>query len=788
MPSCSAKDPDVGISLPTNILRPLDATETHSGGGFTSILDRLDTTSRSTAARQGSPDRRPLEIVTAAGHPPRQGMKALPWAESAVLLVLIGLFFWFGFQPAWTNLNTDFPNYYLAARLHRQGFTLDRVNDWAWFIRQKDHAGIKNSIIGFVGLTLLSMLPVEPLASFPPLTAKRLWLIVNLILLGLVILLLARMSKLGLRRVMLLTFLALDPLLINFLFGQMHVLVLFLLTVAAWAYLRGRPATSGAALAVASALKIYPALFLFYFLWKKQWRAVFGLVAGCILLAGLSVALFGWAANRSYLFEVLPRLLSGTSLDPYAVRWNSLSALFRRLFIAEPNLNPYPLVNFPPAFALLQPICQAVLFVSFFWFVNPRRRNPGRDMLEWGSYTALLLVLSTAPSPYHYCALILSATLIADYLTQTGKMPALAAWIALYTLVCLPIYRWTPSSPPGWQAILGFSRLYAELGLWMFLLRELNRANDTPLKLRLRTREAAALGFIFLYGVGAAAGFRSLRGQFENYSGRVIASSDSIMATDPVASRLGTWFVRLTSAGFGLTFLQGTNARNFNFDSDAFHPSWSSAGDQLWVELSGSRSRIVRIDQLDNPNHRALPVTMVEDATMPAVSADGRWLAFIRDDKGRGSLWVANLTEGKQQPDGLRAREIAGPNDDVWDVSFGSNGRILYSARPSGTLQIFSADPVSLQVKPILTGSSAPSRFPAESPDGKWLAYSREKGGAWHLALLDLKTGRDIQLTHGYCNSTHPAWTGDLKGIIYATDCGRGLGLTALARVAVPQP
>ena len=753
------------------------------------MFDRLDTTSRSTAARQGPSDRRPPEILTSGVHPPPHAMKVFPRAESAILLLLIGLFFWFGFRPAWTTLNTDFPNYYLAARLHRQGFTLDRANDWAWFIRQKDHAGIKNPIIGFVGLTLLSILPVEPLASFPPLAAKRLWLIVNLILLGLVILLLTRMLKLGLRRVMLLTFLALDPLSLNFRYGQMHVLVLFLLTVAAWAYLRGLPATSGAALAVASALKIYPALFLFYFIRKKQWRAVFGLVGGGILLAGLSLALFGWPANRNYLFEVLPRLLSGTSLDPYAVRWNSLSALFRRLFIAEPDLNPYPLVNFPPAFALLQAFCQVALFVPFLWLVNPRRRYSGRDMLEWGGYVALLLVLSTAPASYHYCALILSATLVADYLARTGKMPALAAWIALYTLVCLPIYRWTPSSPPGWQAVLSFPRLYAELVLWIFLLWELNRANDTPLRLRLRTREAAAFGFIFifLFGVEAAAGFRSLRGQFENYSGRVTTSPNIIVATEPVAGRLGMWFVRLTSAGFGLTNLQGTNAQNFNFDSDAFHPSWSSAGDQLWVELSGSRSRIVRIDRPDNPNHSALPVTMVEDATMPAVSTDGRWLAFIRDDKGRGSLWVANLTEGKQQRDGLRAREIAAPNDDVWDVSFGSNGQILYSARPSGTLQIFSADPVSLQVKPLLTGSSAPSRFPAESPDGEWLAYSREKGGAWHLALLDLKTGRDILLTHGECNSTHPAWTEDSKTIIYATDCGRGLGLTALARVAVPQ-
>ncbi|HEV2246375.1 MAG TPA: glycosyltransferase family 87 protein, partial [Terriglobia bacterium] len=540
---------------------------------------------------EGQPGKEAAQV-----HPARLGTRVFPRAESAILLLLIGMFLWRGFLPGWRSLNTDFPNYYLAARLYRQRFPMDRVYDWTWFIRQKDHAGIENPVVGFASLTLLSILPVEPLASLPPLAAKRLWLIVNLIFLGLIILLLNQISELGLRRVMILTFVALDPLSINFLYGQMHVLVLLLLTFAAWGYLRGRSATSGAVLAAASALKIYPAFFLFYFIRKKQWRAVFGLVAGCIILAGLSVALFGLEANRTYLFEVLPGSLSGTSLGPYAVRWNSLTALLRRLFIAEPELNPHPLMHYPTAFALLQPFCQVMLFVPFLWLANPRRRDAEQVRLEWGSFVALLLVLSTAPAPYHYCALILSATLIADYLARSRRMAALAAWVALYALVCLPIYRLMPSSPSGWHTLLSFPRLYAELALWFFLLLELNRAHDAPLNLRLRTREAAVFGsiFIFLYGAGAAAGLRSLRGQFDNYAGRVVSPLGSFMATEPAVGRGGTWFTSMTMTGFELTYLKGTHAQTFSFASDAFHPAWSSAVGQLWVELSGAKSRIVR--------------------------------------------------------------------------------------------------------------------------------------------------------------------------------------------------
>jgi hypothetical protein len=50
----------------------------------------------------------------------------------------------------------------------------------------------------------------------------------------------------------------------------------------------------------------------------------------------------------------------------------------------------------------------------------------------------------------------------------------------------------------------------------------------------------------------------------------------------------------------------------------------------------------------------------------------------------------------------------------------------------------------------------------------------------WQLAYIDVATGHERMLTSGDCNSYSPAWLGPLK-LAYATDCGRGLGLSALA-------
>ncbi|HEV2418539.1 MAG TPA: hypothetical protein VGX94_12105, partial [Terriglobia bacterium] len=62
------------------------------------------------------------------------------WAEFIAILALGGVFIWRGFAPAWKTLNTDFPDYYLAARLYHEGYSLDQIYDWIWIQRQKDHA------------------------------------------------------------------------------------------------------------------------------------------------------------------------------------------------------------------------------------------------------------------------------------------------------------------------------------------------------------------------------------------------------------------------------------------------------------------------------------------------------------------------------------------------------------------------------------------------------------------------------------------------------------------------
>jgi Tol biopolymer transport system component len=45
---------------------------------------------------------------------------------------------------------------------------------------------------------------------------------------------------------------------------------------------------------------------------------------------------------------------------------------------------------------------------------------------------------------------------------------------------------------------------------------------------------------------------------------------------------------------------------------------------------------------------------------------------------------------------------------------------------------------------------------------------------------MDLASRHQARVTDGDCNSVEPAWAADSRRIVYASDCGRALGRTAL--------
>jgi hypothetical protein len=764
------------------------------------FIDKLDSVTASASPRTT------LLENTAATRPPIVGLR--PWIEKALLLIFIVAFVPMALVPAWSNIGADFPNYYLAARLYRQGYPLDKVYDWVCFQREWDHMSDHHNLVSFQPLTLFSALPIVPFSSLPHLPARRCWVLLNVVILLLTTMLLVRCTSMGWVRVLLLMFLAFFPLRSNFLYGQMHILVLLLLTIAAFLYLQKCYFWSGFTLAGVAALKIYPILFLVFFIIKKRWGAAVGLAVGLSATALLSIYLFGVDASRVYAYEVLPWAMRSQIINPYNVAWGSLNALLARLLIAEPELNPTPIAHLPWLSALLYSLIVSCIVAVFLRVLSAgvrqqgienqsiddqRARGTSREKLEWAAYLFLLLFLSSQPAPYHFVVLILPAVLVTDYLLEGRKTTAAAALIVVYVLACGFYNRLLPAEPTGWRMLLAFPRLFFLLlfgGLLLgFLSVSLERYEPRS---RSRAWLVPAVAFLVMFVAGFVSQLRHFRGQFDNYASRVVIVPGAATATDPVIGSDGLFFTALlprflASAPdtYAVHKLKDNAINSFASGTDWFHPAAGKDRDRAWAEVATTGgSRIVRFNPAASVNSLAQVTVEVEDAEEPVLSSDDKLLAFLRGVHGRNGLWVRRLSTNDTTARTGSDRQIAGPEYDVREASFFPDKGIVFSSRHGGRFRLYKAS-VDSGVIQEMNIPSCSARYPVVSPNGEWMAFSCEQGGTWQLEVMNLNSRKQIRLTNADCNSISPAWNEDSKDLIYATDCGRGLGLTALARLHI---
>ena len=704
-------------------------------------------------------------VSTSPRHNPLSLLPLLEIACSALLAVLL---LWKGILPGWRMLNTDFPNYYLVARLLREGYSLDRIYDWIWLQRIKDHWGLDQALVGFAGLTPFSALPIVPLALFPAIVAKRLWILANLLFLGSSVELLSRVTTLGRRRIWLLALLAIFPLRTSFLFGQMHLLVLLLLAAAYYFHRKGRQIACGVCLAIAGVLKVYPLLLGGHFAWKRQWRPAFAMLGATLLLVAAGYLMFGAGLMNIYATQILPRSLQGEVLDPYSVHAVSGAALFHRLFIAESALNPAPLLNSPSLYAGLYPLWQLAILAPLLAVCDTRGNRPRAGQLEWAAFVFAFLLLSPVPSSYHFVVMIFSVVLLLDVLLARGEYRVAGLTVALYGLISI-----VDLASAGHGAL--FARLWLALLLWAAFLFCLWPDREQRMLLRADPLRTVSLCAVVVVGWSTSA-----YGYYRHFA--YLSRESAYRVAEPVPAYLASG-LRPTSSGFVFTAMlpggfrvldrsgRGVWSKQPTPVDELSFASAANAHTQLLELADSAGSRIVAVS-----NASSAKGLLFSDAESPAISADGKYVAFIREIEGRGTLWVATLDQ--------RGKLETGPNRileqpyDVRDVTFASSGWMMFAARVNGRISIFNL--VQGERPRLFLSPDEDVDSPAISPDERFVAFRKLVHSRWQLADVDVATGRESILTSGDCNSYSPSWIGPLK-IAYATDCGRGLGLSALA-------
>jgi hypothetical protein len=689
--------------------------------------------------------------------------RVICWLERGALLLSLLYLCLHTMPRAWNKLNTDFPNYYLSARIAHEGSDTARLYEWRWLQREKDHRALDDRLIGLIPITPFSTLFVWPLTGLAPLTAKHVWLLVNLALLVPLCWLLRSLTGLSYQRIALVFALSF-PLHRNLLYGQFYLLLLLLIVAGCWAYLRGYHVLAGVLIAIAAAAKIFPVLFFIFFLQRRVWRALLaGAVTGVAALSA-SVAVFGWNLHRTYLHEILPWTLRGEGLPPYATASASISSVLHYLFLTEPQWNPQPWHYSPLCYALLQPTLQMLALAPAILLICRQDDSRGRILLEWSALLVASLAISTIPASYNFVLLTLPVCVLAVLLLQREWYGWLGVLLMVYLGIGFPLS--SPTAMVGPKILLYVPRLPLTLALLLgiYLLLWRDQWAEGPSWEWTHSAWAAAMAAALIFSVHSS--LHHERAMRQEYAYRVPLQTQALLAANPGSQGTEVRYVAFTQSGYQLAWQ----------DEDAFwvdpagEDELSFAGNSLdiWVERGLSpHSAIV--------NLRDPARAVVDNAREPILSADGQSLAFLRDQRGRGQLMVRR---GFRSDAGVEV-PLTRPSLNVYESSFLSEKEYAFSAVEAGRPpQIYLTD--AMHANAAL--SLGESRYPALSPDGRWMAYSRLQDGVWNLWLRDQRSGSTHRLADVPCNQIQPSWEDGSKTLLYGTDCGRSLWFTAVAR------
>lgn len=696
----------------------------------------------------------PNKSVASPSSQPQPYLRAAQWG---LLILLLAHFCGKTLPKAWRQLNTDFPNYYEAARLVHDHVDLSRAYEWTWFQREKDRLGIDQRLVTLTPITPFSTLVLYPIASLPALAAKHIWLLFNLALLLATIGILRKLTELSVLHLSLLALLS-YPLRINFAFGQYYVLLLFLLTAACWLYVHQRRVLSGALIGLAAGLKIFPAIYLLYFLRKRDFKAFSAALLVALGTVAVSIAVFGWPMHHSYLSQVLPATLRGEGLDPYNLQAGSLSTLLHRLFIFEPQLNPFPAWNAPSLFAVLHPLLQMVVIVPAIWLCIPKNSNPAQLRTEYTAVLLASLAISTSPASYLFTLLILPVCLLVDELNRKKSYLSIAAVIAFYVAVGFSTAG--HAGAKGWLVLLMVPRLYEVLALcgiadWLLYRRSARNRQDLI---------AWSLLFSGMFVFSVISNAAAQRNVYADYQRQIPLPQTIYMATGPSVSKDGAVaFTAMTMGGYRSAVLRESSLQLSSPDADD-QLSLSIAGDREWVEDTGRKSTI-----------RLTPGTAapINDAESPVASPDNQWVAFLREDHGRNRLWIrpANSSSAKE-------RALTPSALNVFEMSFLPDDRLIVATSEKGAPHLLRVG-LDGEIDPLVTTEA---RYPAVSPDGQWLVYSQFDARHWNLWLRSLADGDTRRISDAACDNISATWLPDSHTIVYSSNCGRGSSFFALCK------
>jgi hypothetical protein len=393
------------------------------------------------------------------------------------IIIILGVFtIQKGINPGFQNKAADFNNYFVASKLVVEGYDVHQFYNNAWFNEQAKAIGIEAGA-KFSPFPPATAYIFVPLTLFTPIQAQRLWVVVNCFLVILIGLKAKKHLKTSLLNAFLFVFIFTIPIVNCIHFGQIYLLLAYILT---WAVLgvagRYQLVFSAVLLGIAALVKYLPLLFSLYFYQhfqnKKIWLVtIFTIVLVCTII--YFVDPFVYQSYYSILTSHLRGNLSGQG--KFAIGFQSIDSLLNNLFVYDKYENPLPLANFP----ILKPILKIFFMISIgviLLFLYKKSKYKLNSVLI---SIGIIGIFTTFPATasYHFLLLFLPLLYISKWLLafQRQYIIFLMAVIAAFSVQFIHIPNF--NSLPVFNLIVHYPRFWCLLFVFLFLSYQYSKLN-----------------------------------------------------------------------------------------------------------------------------------------------------------------------------------------------------------------------------------------------------------------------------------------------------------------------
>ncbi len=238
-----------------------------------------------------------------------------------------------------------------------------------------------------------------------------------------------------------------------------------------------------------------------------------------------------------------------------------------------------------------------------------------------------------------------------------------------------------------------------------------------------------------------------------DYAAPSLTANSAMIAAVQINQNSHIWTVSTDEKDYAdkqLTFGNGGKDGSFGVsfapDGEILYVSQVSGTPDIWiVNRDGSENRQLTKDAGIN--------------IFPAVSPDGKYIAFLSDRSGEGAIWRMDIDGGNPVQLAKGAMPSFSP-DGKWIYFYGAGAPGLWKIPVAG------GDPVQIPVreKDIAT-------MPVVSPDNTMLACNYlvgERGAQFRLGILPIEGGEPLKIFDTFTYAVKPLrWTADSRAVSF---------------------